>query len=107
MILVVSQQGQDLKLLTQKRSGVEFIKYLETQPSLKNYVEKGVSSELKNALNRCVSKLESFRKKHMQIVVHYILDQANDDEEVIGTGGTEFVNFLTKTKSETSGSLIL
>ena len=85
----------------------EFIKYLETQPSLKNYVEQGVSSELKDALNRCVSKLESFRKKHMQIVVHYILDQANDDEEVIGTGGTEFVNFLTRTKSETSGSLIL
>jgi len=46
-----------------------------------------------NKIRICVIDLETTGLSH-------------DDDEVIGTGGTEFVNFLTRTKSETSGSLI-
>jgi indoleamine 2,3-dioxygenase len=84
----------------------KFIEYLETQLSLKKYVEQNESRELNDALNSCISTLDSFRKKHMQIVVHYILDQVKNEENVIGTGGTEFVTFLSRTRAETSENLI-
>jgi indoleamine 2,3-dioxygenase len=84
----------------------KFIEYLETQLSLKKYVEQNESCELNDALNRCINTLDGFRKKHMQIAVHYILDQVKDGENVIGTGGTEFVTFLSRTRTETSDNLI-
>ena len=84
----------------------KFIEYLETQLSLKKYVEQNESRELNDALNSCISTLDSFRKKHMQIVVHYILDQVKNEENVIGTGGTEFVTFLSRTRAETSENLV-
>ena len=84
----------------------KFIEYLETQLSLKKYVEQNESCELNDVLNRCINTLDGFRKKHMQIAVHYILDQVKDGENVIGTGGTEFVTFLSRTRTETSDNFI-
>jgi indoleamine 2,3-dioxygenase len=84
----------------------KFIEYLETQLTLKNYVEQNESSELNDALNRCINTLDGFRKKHMQIVVQYILDQVKNGENVIGTGGTDYVSFLSRTRAETSENLI-
>jgi len=84
----------------------KFIEYLETQLTLKNYVEQNESCELNDALNRCINTLDGFRKKHMQIVVQYILDQVKNGENVIGTGGTDYVSFLSRTRAETSENLI-
>lgn len=84
----------------------KFIEYLESQLSLKKYVEQNESIELNDALNSCISSLNNFRKKHMQIVIHYIVDQNKDREKVIGTGGTEFLTFLSRTRAETSENLI-
>jgi hypothetical protein len=42
----------------------------------------------------------------MKIVVQYILDQVKNGENVIGTGGTDYVSFLSRTRAETSESLI-
>ena len=84
----------------------KFIEYLETQLSLKKYVEQNESCELNDVLNRCINTLDGFRKKHMQIAVHYILDQVKDGGNVIGTGGTEFVTFLSRTRTETSDNFI-
>jgi len=84
----------------------KFIEYLETQLSLKKYVEQNESRELNDVLNRCINTLDGFRKKHMQIAVHYILDQVKDGGNVIGTGGTEFVTFLSRTRTETSDNFI-
>ena len=84
----------------------KFIEYLETQLTLKNYVEQNESSELNDALNRCINTLDGFRKKHMQIVVQYILDQVKNGENLIGTGGTDYVSFLSRTRAETSENLI-
>jgi len=84
----------------------KFIEYLETQLSLKKYVEQNESRELNDVLNRCINTLDGFRKKHMQIAIHYILDQVKDGGNVIGTGGTEFVTFLSRTRTETSDNFI-
>ena len=84
----------------------KFIEYLETQISLKKYVEQNESRELNDALNRCINTLDGFRKKHMQIVVQYIFDQVKDGGNVVGTGGTNYLSFLSRTRTETSDNLL-
>ena len=84
----------------------KFIEYLETQIPLKKYVEQNESRELNDALNRCINTLDGFRKKHMQIVVQYIFDQVKDGGNVIGTGGTDYLSFLSRTRTETSENLL-
>ena len=84
----------------------KFIEYLETQLPLKKYVEQNESRELNEALNRCINTLDGFRKKHMQIVVQYIFDQVKDGGNVVGTGGTDYLSFLSRTRTETSENLL-
>ena len=84
----------------------KFIEYLETQLPLKKYVEQNESKELNDALNRCINTLDGFRKKHMQIVVQYIFDQVKDGGNVVGTGGTDYLSFLSRTRTETSENLL-
>ena len=84
----------------------KFIEYLETQLPLKKYVEQNESRELNDALNRCINTLDGFRKKHMQIVVQYIFDQVKDGGNVVGTGGTDYLSFLSRTRTETSENLL-
>ena len=84
----------------------KFIEYLETQLSLKKYVEQNECRELNDALNRCINTLDGFRKKHMQIVVQYIFDQVKDGGNVVGTGGTDYLSFLSRTRTETSENLL-
>ena len=84
----------------------KFIEYLETKLPLKKYVEQNESRELNDALNRCINTLDGFRKKHMQIVVQYIFDQVKDGGNVIGTGGTDYLSFLSRTRTETSENLL-
>jgi hypothetical protein len=40
------------------------------------------------------------------MAITYISKQANDEKAATGTGGTEFVQFLSKAKSETDSSKI-
>ena len=84
----------------------KFIEYLETKLPLKKYVEQNESRELNDALNRCINTLDGFRKKHMQIVVQYIFDQVKDGGNVVGTGGTNYLSFLSRTRTETSDNLL-
>ena len=83
-----------------------FIEYLETQLPFKKYVEQNESRELNDVHNRCISTLDRFRKKHMKIVVQYIHDQVKDGKNVIGTGGTDYLSFLSRTRTETSETLL-
>ena len=84
----------------------KFIEYLETQLPLKKYVEQNECRELNDALNRCINTLDGFRKKHMQFVVQYIFDQVKDGGNVVGTGGTDYLSFLSRTRTETSENLL-
>lgn len=83
-----------------------FIKYLQSQIPLKNYIDNSGISELKEKLNLCFESLEAFRDKHMKIALKYIKRQGRDEKKYLGTGGTDFVSFLNRTKTETEKSKI-
>ena len=83
-----------------------FIKYLQSQIPLKNYIDNSGISELKEKLNLCFESLEAFRDKHMKIALKYIKRQGRDEKKYLGTGGTNFVSFLNRTKTETEKSKI-
>lgn len=85
----------------------QFLQHLEAQTSLREYVEKTGSAELKDKLNESIGIVDTFRMNHMKIAANYILDQAGDDGDITGTGGTEFVTFLSRTRADTGESQIL
>ena len=70
------------------------------------YVKKTGSIELKEKLNESIGIVEKFRKNHMKITAQYILEQADNEEDISGTGGTEFVTFLSRTRADTCESKI-
>ncbi len=77
------------------------ISLLELDPVLLKYIDKSKSIELRDIYKKCVSSLKIFRKKHLEMAIHYISDQAKKEEMGKGTGGTEFISFLATTKKET------
>ncbi len=83
-----------------------FLKYLETETSLRMYIENRGSAELKNKLNESIDIVDRFRRSHMKIAAQYILEQAGENGDVTGTGGTEFVTFLMRTRADTDESRI-
>lgn len=83
-----------------------FLNQLDAAPSISKYVEKINDTLLLNTFNSCVSLLNTFRQKHLEMAITYISKQANDEKAATGTGGTEFVQFLSKAKSETDSSKI-
>ena len=82
------------------------ISLLELDPILLKYLNKNKSIELKDAYKKCVSGLNIFRKKHLEMAIHYISDQEKKGEEGEGTGGTEFITFLTTARKETHYTLM-
>ena len=77
------------------------ISLLELDPVLLKYINKSKSIELRDAYKKCVSGLNIFRKKHLDMAIHYISDQAKKEKMGEGTGGTEFISFLTTARKET------
>ncbi len=83
-----------------------FLNQLDAAPSISKYVEKINDTLLSNTFNSCISLLNTFRQKHLEMAITYISKQSNDENAATGTGGTEFVQFLSKAKSETTSSKI-
>ena len=74
---------------------------LGSDPVLRNYLKMKNSTELSDTYSECVSRLNIFRKKHLEMAIHYISDQAKQGEKTEGTGGTEYVKFLSVVNKET------
>jgi len=88
-----------------------FLNQLSGGPSLRDFVirERKNSSALAEAYNNCVTLVERFRALHLQYAASYIHQQAHSDTANptdIGTGGTPFMRYLDKHKSETGRFLI-
>lgn len=86
----------------------QFIEALEAGPSVHQYVvAQGASTPaLTDQYNLCIDLLSAFRKQHLEITVRYIKQQAQPDAEALGTGGTDFVPFLSEARKETQGKAI-
>ena len=88
----------------------EFISALEKGPSVRAFVKANISNaELKEIYNSCVEWVEKFRSKHLEYAVQYINKQQQKsalNPTAVGTGGTPFVEYLTKHRDETSDHLV-
>jgi indoleamine 2,3-dioxygenase len=87
----------------------EFVETLETVSEVRQFVQANQNEYplLRDHYNACVQVVDAFRKKHMEIAVRYISHQARDSGGVNkGTGGTDFVEFLSESRKETRAKLL-
>jgi indoleamine 2,3-dioxygenase len=61
---------------------------------------------LRDAYNACIAATDEFRRKHIGLTSQYIIKQASKHvgPGTIGTGGTDFVEFLRESRVETARS---
>ncbi len=64
------------------------------------------SAALRDAYNACIAATDEFRRKHIGLTSQYIIKQASTHvgPGTIGTGGTDFVEFLRESRVETARS---
>lgn len=77
-----------------------FLEWLESGPALRESIAD--DHALSNRYDLCIDALVRFRRTHQQITMRYITGQAPDRDRAIGTGGTEYADFLRRTRDETS-----
>jgi indoleamine 2,3-dioxygenase len=82
-----------------------FLEATEAGPSTRDFVLANPNeAALSGAYTTCVEWVEKFRTKHLEYAVSYIANQAQRDPanpSQVGTGGTPFVQYLTKHRDET------
>lgn len=82
-----------------------FLEATEAGPSTRDFVHANTNQQgLQEIYNECVAWVEKFRTKHLEYAVSYIANQAQRDPanpSQVGTGGTPFVQYLTKHRDET------
>lgn len=85
------------------RTHRDFLLKLEAGPAVRPFVARYASERprLAAAFDACIGNLDAFRQKHIEISVRYVLHQARDDQDAKGTGGTDFVQFLSESRKET------
>ncbi|CAO2611684.1 Indoleamine 2,3-dioxygenase 1 [Lemmus lemmus] len=96
-----------------------FLRSLESGPSVRDFVISRGNEDLRNAYNKCVNGLLSLRKFHLNIVGTYILEpskqqrlggdsksEESSDVENKGTGGTDLMTFLKSVKDATENALL-
>ena len=83
-----------------------FVEALAQGPDVRAFVATHTSTQpaLAEVYNQCIDTLTDFRRKHMEIAVRYITQQAPKAEEAVGTGGTSLARFLGATRDETRQS---
>ena len=83
----------------------KFLEATENGPSTRDFVAaRSANIELEKHYNSCVELVERFRSKHLEYAISYIAKQAQRDPSnpsQVGTGGTPFVQYLTKHRDET------
>ena len=85
-----------------------FLEDLEAGPSVRGYVERhrSISPRLCVAYNGAVESLVRLRAQHIGITGRYIKRFQRDEETAKGTGGSDFVSFLRKSREETTERLL-
>jgi indoleamine 2,3-dioxygenase len=85
-----------------------FLEDLEAGPSVRECVERnrGTHPRLGDAYNAAVDALVRLRAQHIGITGRYIKRFQSDQETAKGTGGSDFVAFLKKSREETTDRLL-
>lgn len=113
---VVHKKGVMLNYLMEMRQYMPpkhraFIEYCETESTIASLVKKHgkKNPKLVEAYNMCLTWLETFRSKHLEYANTYIHLQSQTKTSVgsggsttVGTGGTPFMEYLTKHRDETA-----
>ncbi|MEL6382033.1 MAG: indoleamine 2,3-dioxygenase [Cyanobacteria bacterium J06626_18] len=105
------EEGRSHAFLNDMRSYMpplhrRFIKALEAGPSVRTCVLRHCQDypALADHYNACITRLDCFRRTHMEIAVKYIMHQSSAHSQ--GTGGTHFVRFLKDVERDTKANLI-
>lgn len=77
----------------------EFLEWLESGDSLRDAVASRSGGA--SRYDECIRQLVLFRKAHQEITIRYITRQAPPRSDAVGTGGTEYADFLRRTRIET------
>lgn len=96
----------------------DFLCFLETGPSVREFVVSKDDAGLQETFDQCVEALVSLRSYHLQIVTKYIVIPASQKprenemaeeptgQENRGTGGTDIMNFLKTVRNTTKKSFL-
>jgi indoleamine 2,3-dioxygenase len=74
-----------------------------TTSAVRDYVKQSGSAALRDAYNRCLQQVMTFRKGHFYYARVYILDKVSNP---VGTGGTLFKDWLSQLIAETEAQLL-
>lgn len=74
-----------------------------TTSAVRDYVKQSGDGTLKDAYNRCLEQLTTFRKGHFYYARVYIFDKVANP---VGTGGTLFMDWLARLVAETEAHLL-
>lgn len=95
-----------------------FLRSLESGPSVREFVLSEGNDSLQAAYNDCVKAMVSLRSYHLQIVTKYIVIPAHQqsmknqtpeelsEKENKGTGGTDVMQFLKSVRRTTEIALL-
>jgi indoleamine 2,3-dioxygenase len=104
----------------------EFLQLVSKLPSIRAFVEKNqFNADLSQAYENCMKQLRLWRSKHIAVVSKYIVQparlaahggqngvtekkekegvEADNGEELRGTGGSALIPFLRQSRDETVG----
>ncbi|GAA4408224.1 hypothetical protein GCM10023187_29790 [Nibrella viscosa] len=81
----------------------QFVEYVEQNAQIRAVAAAGNNDALKSLYNECVEELFRFRARHLEYAASYIHKQAQqaNNSNVVGTGGTPFMEYLAKHRDET------
>jgi indoleamine 2,3-dioxygenase len=108
-ILGIQHQNDQLVVYLQEMrdympaSHREYLTQLESMGSVREFISQQKNSELREIYNQCVDFIVRFRLKHLSYAATYIQKQSQHAEtnpNVVGTGGTPFMQYLKKHEEE-------
>ena len=85
----------------------QFIEKVESTSDVRQKVTQNLDKGLIKLYNKCVEELFKFRAKHLEYAATYIHKQAlqANNSNIVGTGGTPFMEYLAKHRDETKLAL--
>jgi indoleamine 2,3-dioxygenase len=111
LLLGIQHQEDELSVylkemrLYMPREHRAFLTSLAEKPSIREYVrhEGSKKPELRDLYNRCIDLVVRFRFTHLKYAAQYIQiqsQQSSTNPNAVGTGGTPFMNYLSKHEQE-------